>query len=214
MSRILIETQYLPPIATFAHLCEADEICLEVHENYQKGSYRNRCHLVGTNGPQRLSIPLRKGKHNQRSIREVELSFDEPWHRQHWQSIKSAYGNSPYFEYYAPEVEAAYEQPGILLWEFNLRLLKIMLSALQWSKPITQSSSFEPKFLSSDGDLRGKISPKKEASESGILTWEPYPQVFTEKHGFLPNLSILDLLFCQGPAATLYLQRLVRKDNA
>ena len=96
---LLIEAQYLPSIQFFSKLTRFSTLLLEAHENYQKGSYRNRCHIAGANGLMRLSIPLRKGKNEQLPIQKTLISYDEPWITQHWQSIRSAYGNAPFFPY-------------------------------------------------------------------------------------------------------------------
>ena len=98
---ILLEIQYLPSLQYVSKLLQCPKIYLEQHENYSKGSYRNRCHIAGAQGLQRLSIPLEGGKHQQQPIREVRISNDESWQSQHWTSIKSAYGKSPFFEHYA-----------------------------------------------------------------------------------------------------------------
>lgn len=202
---VLIESQYLPPIASFAYFARAETIILEACENYQKGSYRNRCHLAGANGALRLSIPLRKGKHNQLPIQAVEISYDEPWHRQHWQAIRSAYGNAPFFPFYADALAAIYEQRPQNLWALNLDLLATLFKLLGWSKPIQYSEDFVRTTPDHVLDLRQQIRPGRSDTPIANLSFPSYPQVFTEKHGFLPNLSILDLLFCSGPQTGLYL---------
>ncbi|NJN78366.1 MAG: WbqC family protein [Saprospiraceae bacterium] len=100
----LIESQYFPPLAYFSVLLKHEKVWIEQFENYQKGSYRNRCHIATANGLLRLSIPLEKGKNNQTCIKEVKIHNDTNWQIQHWRAIKSAYGNAPYFEYYADEL--------------------------------------------------------------------------------------------------------------
>ena len=102
---ILIETQYLPPVAYFAVLSQVQTVYLEAHEHYQKRSYRNRAQLVGANGLMLLSVPLKKGKHQQMPIHKVEIDYKKPWFSEHWHSIKSAYGKSPFFEFYAEPIE-------------------------------------------------------------------------------------------------------------
>ncbi len=142
MSKVLSELHFLPCIGVFQCYAQATEIILEAQENYQKGSYRNRCHIIGANGLQRLSIPLASGKNNQLNIQEVQISDQQDWARQHWQSIRSAYGNAPFYFYYADQLEAEIRASGRTLWEYNLRLLKVIFALLQWEKPLHFTEKF------------------------------------------------------------------------
>lgn len=204
MTKVLSELHFLPCIGVFQQYAKATEIVLEAQENYQKGSYRNRCHIVAANGVQRLSLPLSKGKNNQLNIQEVELSNHENWTRQHWQSIRSAYGNAPFYFYYADELEATFRLPATHLWEYNLRLLKAMFDLLQWDKPIQLTEEYHPVADATMTDIRGRFKAKSFQTDQS-LRWPAYAQVFQERHGFIANLSILDLVFCAGPQANLYL---------
>lgn len=206
-STVLIEAHYLPSIQYFSKLTQCSTLILEAHENYQKGSYRNRCHIAGANGMMRLSIPLRKGKNEQLSIQKTAISYDESWINQHWQGIRSAYGNAPYFPYYQDELEALFQTRPSYLFDWNKALITLLLELLQMDVKIQCSHDFikatEPEVL----DLRGRIHPKSHRQQAdGNFQPVPYPQLFEERHGFLPNLSILDLLFCTGPQALLYLE--------
>lgn len=206
-STLLIEAHYLPSIQYFSKLAKCKTLILEAHENYQKGSYRNRCHIAGANGLLRLSIPLRKGKNEQLSIRETAISYDESWISQHWQSIRSAYGNAPYFPYYQDELKSLFQVQPAYLFDWNKALIKLMVELLQMELEIQDSRDFikapEPGVV----DLRGHIHPKSHRHQADHnFQAVPYPQLFEERHGFLPNLSILDLLFCTGPQALLYLE--------
>jgi hypothetical protein len=206
LKTLLSELHFLPSIASFCYFKAADEILLEACENYQKGSYRNRCYIVGANGLQRLSIPLEKGKNNQLLIREVALNFHQDWPRQHWQSIRSAYGNAPFFPYYADELMPIFIDPPALLWDFNLAFLKTIFRLLQWDKPIHTTKEFRTQHEENIYDIRQKVTPKFYPPNGTYQeNFTAYPQVFRERHGFMANLSILDLLFCQGPQANLYL---------
>lgn len=204
MSTVLSELHFLPCIGVFQHYAAATTVMLEAQENYQKGSYRNRCHLLGANGLQRLSLPLAKGKNNQTKITEVQLSHHQDWTRQHWQSIRSAYGNAPFFFYYEDQLEAAVRTEEQYLWHYNLGLLKVIFGLLQWDKEIQFSQDFGATAAGVQDDIRGQYKPKFFTEEQN-LSWPIYSQVFQERHGFVGNLSILDLLFCLGPQANLYL---------
>ena len=203
---LVCELHYLPCIELFQHFKTAEVVYLEAHENYQKRSYRNRAYLTGANGMQRLSIPLEKGKNQQLSIREVSLAYHESWPKQHWQSIVSAYGNAPYFPYYADELADLYTKRYSKLWDFNYDLLKLIWKMLQWEDNLALTSEYLRSYPAEVLDLRNSTLPTSLADAKSD-EFPVYPQVFRERHGFQPNLSILDLLFCQGPQANLYLSR-------
>jgi hypothetical protein len=199
---MLIETAYFPPVSWMACAKNHSSIRLEAWEHYQKGSWRNRCHIAGPNGMQRLSIPLKKGKHQQTLIRQVEISYDEPWQTNHWRSICTAYGNAPYFEHYAPDLEQFYIQKTPLLFDFNLQLLEWIWKQLGWKQAIQSTGQFELE-PQSEPDFRGIFNPNKPVPSS----WQTphYPQVFTERFGFQANLSVLDLLLCSGKQSNFIL---------
>ena len=204
---VLLEAQYLPNVQYFSKLVQIPSLVLEAHENYQKGSYRNRCHIAGANGLMRLSIPLRKGKNEKLSIQKTEISYDEPWTSQHWHSIRSAYGNAPYFPYYQDEIEALFQDRPKYLFDWNKSLLQLIIDLLQLPVEISLSEDFAKAVPDDTLDLRGHIHPKSHRQRvDRNFQPVPYPQLFEERHGFLPNLSILDLLFCAGPQAILHLE--------
>lgn len=195
---VLLELPYLPPVSWCALLWQAEAVTLEACENFQKGSYRNRCHIIGPNGLQRLTVPLAKGKHQQTPIREVRISHDENWPLVHWRSIEAAYGRSPFFEHYGPELRLFYEKKWDLLFDFNLALLRFLLKKMGWPGQITLSETYLKRSQPpAPGDFRDAVSPKNEAAPAWFRPVR-YPQVFAERHGFVPDLSVLDLLFCCG----------------
>jgi hypothetical protein len=182
-----LPTAYWPPVSWFARACQPEQtIILDACEHYQKGGTRNRCTIAGPNGPQRLSIPLEKGKHQQTPIREVRIDNTQSWARLHWRSIQTAYGNAPYFEYYADDVQSFYEQESEYLYDFNKKIILFLLKKFKWTGQIEDSTVF------------GGPYPKSFAPDD-LNTLSAYPQVFSERFGFLPDLSALDLLFCTGP---------------
>lgn len=195
----LLSLAYLPPVSWCTVAWNAETVMLEACDHYQKGGLRNRCHIAGPNGVQRMSIPLVKGKHQQTLIREVRISYDEPWQRQHWRSIRTAYGNAPYYEHYADQLLRFYERPYTFLFDFNLELLSfIFQKKWGWKGRFEVSEQyFLPHEWPLGQDFRASIPADPMQWENGF---EPvrYAQVFMEKTGFLPNLSMLDLLFCCG----------------
>lgn len=206
---ILAELHYFPSILYFAMMLEASTLVIEQQEHYVKRSYRNRAHLAAANGALRLSVPLVKGKNQQQPIREVQISYAENWQGRHWQSIQSAYGKSPFFEFYKEDLAPFFEKQYEFLFDLNLDILKVLLQLLQIEVKLTFSASFLTESDASVLDLRNQITPQKLPDQS-IFPYQlvSYPQVFVEKSGFLKNLSILDLLFCMGPEAVSYLGRI------
>ena len=199
-----LELHYLPCFEYFSKLNQGIPIILEQHENFKKGSYRNRCYFAGANGIQRLTIPLEKGRNNKKPIREVRIFNEENWQAQHWQSIQSAYGNSPFFEFYSDEIKPFYEQKFDLLWDFNWQLLETFLAIIGLAPELSFTEKFEGK---SQKPCYNSIKPENDRpTVNNNFKCRRYAQVFEERHGFLRNLSILDLLFCTGPAAISYLE--------
>ncbi len=197
---ILLETQYLPSIQYCSKFCSADTVVIEQHENYRKGTYRNRSHIASANGLLRLTIPLQKGKNQQQNIRTVRIAYNQPWQAQHWTSIQSAYGNSPFFEYYADEIKPFFETPYEFLFDFNSAILNQIFDLIGIESTYRLSSEFQKTIPQNWKDLRNAIhpNPQKQVDDPNFKII-PYSQVFQERLGFMPNLSVLDLLFCVGP---------------
>jgi hypothetical protein len=202
--KVLLETQYWPCVQWCAAAWQAEEVVLEACEHHQKGSLRNRCHLASANGPQRLSIPLVKGKHQQTPIRDVRIAYDEPWQRQHWRSIQAAYGNAPFYAHYAEQIAPFYLRRYPFLFDYNLDLQAFVLQQkLGWVGKISFSETYEPPF---EGPKNGLLDERSRTGEMHATALR-YPQIFAERHGFLPNLSVLDLLFCCGKRAVDVLEQ-------
>lgn len=199
---ILLELHYLPPIHYFSKLLQYQTIYIEQHEHYVKGTYRNRCYIAAAHGLLRLSIPLEKGKNEQQAIRAVKIAYHEPWQHWHWEGIQSAYGKSPFFEYYADYLAPFYQKKYEFLFDWNWDLLQNILRLLQIQPNIQFTDAYQKDLPPDVVDFRNVITPKLHR-QIPDPHFQPirYEQVFMEKHGFLPNLSILDLLFCTGPEA-------------
>lgn len=192
--RVVIECQYFPPIAIFA-LFHGQKVVLEACETYQKRSFRNRCLIASEKGVQRLSVPLRKGKHESQPITEVSISFDEPWQTRHFNTIKSAYGSAAYYEEYIGTIGDLLFNKEPYLFQYNLQIIRGICNLLDIETFSGVSSEYLP-GSHYDLDLRNVVTPR-----SYDLPLPPYPQVFGSRYSFHRNLSILDLLFCMGPAA-------------
>lgn len=205
---ILLELHYLGSIPYFSKLLHTPQIIIEQQEHYRKGSFRNRCYIATAQGPQLLSIPLLSGKHQQAPIQSVQIDHKARWQQQHWRSIKTAYGNSPFYEYYLPYLEPLYQQPYDYLFDFCWDVQQVLLQLLQVSPNLTRSDHYATTTGDDCLDFRHQLLPRNYATYSDA-TYQivPYPQVFEDRQGFLPNLSVLDLLFCTGPESIGYLQQ-------
>jgi len=193
----LFELQYFPPITFISTLFRESYVYLDIYESYRKMSFRNRCLIAGAGGMMSLSIPLQDGRNQLTPMCEVKISDTEDWQVRHFKSICSAYNRSPFFEYYADEFAAVYHQPFTMLAEWNLHCLKWLRNKLEWPAEIRFTESAIT--FGADGweDHRNEVLPKNYDRHSPVK----YRQVFEERTGFLPNLSILDLLFNTGKQA-------------
>ncbi len=207
----LVTTAWLPPVQWWAHACAAGAIVIDAHEHYAKRSWRNRAHLAGPNGLIRLSIPLRKGKNRQMPIRAVQIAWDRDWAHAAWKTIRSAYGRAPFFEHYADELEVLFAERRELLFDYNLMWIEAIRALLGLSLDIRLTDRWYPVPAREFLDLRPLPGPHVPLSADPAFRPVPYPQVFAERHGFLPNLSVLDLLFCCGPEAAAILKRSVTR---
>jgi hypothetical protein len=194
----LIEAHYLPCIAYFAALDRATEIVLEKNEYYVKQSYRNRCHIISARGKETLIVPL-TSKHGKILISEVRIDYSQKWLNNHWRTIRSAYGNAPFFEHYADELEKTLFKRTTLLYDLTLDLLSMCLKWLKWEKTIKESEKFEKTPPASIFDLRSALNPKDDGDLSLFYLPITYHQVFGNT--FVANASVIDLIFCMGPEA-------------
>jgi len=204
---VVLGSAYWPNIQYLYYLINAQEIYIDHYEHYQKQSYRNRTTILSANGELDLSIPIKKSANNS-SFNSIEISYAEDWQKQHWRAIQSAYKNSPYFDFLEDEIEAFYNQKFQYLHHFNAEQLKWILKVFKQKKEIIYTESyFENQKTDSIIDLRNSIHPKEEITDESIraLLEKPYYQTFSTKFGFVPNLSVLDLIFNEGIKGHQYL---------
>lgn len=201
---ITLSAAYLAPIVHYALIAQHESYAIDAHEHFVKQSYRNRAEIYGANGKLNLIVPLQKRK-NRIPMHAIEISYEEKWQRLHWRSFESAYRLSPYFEYYEDEFLPFYEnKEHTKLLDFNLALEDKIKSLLG----LNQARQLTEKYEEQEVDYRQLIHPKHELEQ---IEFPYYIQVFTEKYGFIPNLSVLDLLFNLGPASSDYLKELPLK---
>ncbi len=203
---ILIEPHYWGSIAFFQALVKADSTILDVHANFKKGTYRNRCQIMGPNGMLSLSVPLVKGKDQHTIMDKVRISYTENWKKDHWQSLVSSYRRSAYFEYYEDTIAPVYEEKFEYLKDLNLATIEVVQKLLKQKIDISFSEKYIAGNEFSGTDLREAIHPNVTKTTYSVPS-EPYQQVFMDRMDFLPNLSILDLLFNLGPRALDYIQQ-------
>ena len=202
--KILLPIFYLPPISWFAvFLKDENQIVLEQYENFPKQTYRNRTNIYGANGRLSLIIPINHS--GERVMKEIKVSHRENWQKLHWKSIKSAYQSSPYFEFYEDKLQKIFEFESDSLIQFNLNALKIVLDILKTEK--AYSLNIEYVKIPLEENYREKFSAKKESE----IEMEEYYQTFTDKMGFMKDLSILDLICNKGPETLTYLKNIYTK---
>ena len=198
---VLIHPTYFPNIAHFVVLSNAKEVVFEVDDNFLKQTYRNRCYIYGANGKLALNIPVIHTQKNRQKYQDVKVFNETKWQNLHWKSILSAYSTSPFFEYYKDELLPLFNLKTNYILDFNLKCFEVICDCLQLDLQISKSEIYQKKPENTI-DLRHLVNARKEQSQSFV----PYTQVFSNKHGFIPNLSILDLLFNEGPNALNYLE--------
>lgn len=201
--KVILHPSCFPNIAILSALVGEGEVVWEVHDNYQKQTYRNRYHICTDQGLLKLTIPIRHigGSNGRQKYKGVEIENSYPWQKQHWKTLQTAYRTSPFFEFYEDELAPIFEQPFKHLMDFNWRSIQFLCESLQIPIPILKTESFQLK-IESGLDGRFLINAKKNLHHPQ----EPYNQVFSDRHGFIPNVSALDLLFNEGPNALSYLK--------
>lgn len=186
-----------------------DEIILEQFDNYIKQSYRNRCRICGANGALNLSIPVKRLRGTKTLFKDIRIDYDMSWQKVHWRSLVAAYACSPFFEYFMDDLVGFYENKFEYLVDLNRALLEKTLYCMGVDIPMRMSDKFEA--ISGKEDPRQFIHPKLDTRVADpAFTALPYHQVFEEKHGFQSNLSILDLLFNEGPGSLSVLKKSLR----
>ena len=202
-SKSTFASHYLAPIEFYFHLINNEDVIIDVYENFVKQTYRNRCGILSPNGVQNLTIPLVKSR-QRKLTKNMKISYDDNWRKIHWKSLEAAYRSSPYFEYYEDDFHPFYHGDKYeYLIDFNWDLQQKIIELLSLDVTMDKSTV----YINGDdvkNDFRNAFSPKM----ASTLSFNEYIQVFSDRNGFAPNMSIVDLLFNEGPNAVNYIKEL------
>lgn len=216
--KAILATTYFGPVQWYQKLNRFGSVLIEQHEHFLKQTYRNRCIIATTQGVQALTVPVEapspKGRDGEglalskTPIKDVRISNHGKWRKEHWNALQSAYGESPFFEFYEDDIRPFFEDRWEFLLDFNMAITEKMCELLDIHPHIELTSSYQNSLPIGEGwgeaDFRTVIHPKHPQEDSDFSP-KPYYQVYKERFGFLPNLSILDLLFNMGNEAVFYL---------
>lgn len=199
---ILLHPTYFGPVSHYMLMYQHQNICFEVADNFQKQTYRNRTYIFSANGKLLLNIPIKHNKSEGRQkTKDVLIDNSFHWQKNHFKAFQNSYRSSPYFEYYEDDLAPLYQKEFTHLLDFNLKTHEFITDALQEQLSISYTSTYEIDPENKD-DYRFLVEAKREQQ----VVLSPYTQIFDDKFGFLPDLSILDLLFMEGPNALNYLE--------
>jgi len=200
----LFSSHYLAPIEYYFQLSKNEISHIDIYEHFVKQSYRNRCRILSPNGIQNLTVPLVKAR-KRKLTKNVKIAYDDNWRKMHWKSLEAAYRSSPYFEFYEDDFHPYYHEKKYdylidLNWDLEQKIIQLLGLKNSAKKTDEYIATVDNKF-----DFRNSFSPRKE-NES--LSFKEYIQVFSDRNGFAPNMSIIDLLFNEGPNAINYLKEI------
>jgi WbqC-like protein family len=197
---ILIHPTYFPSISHFVAIVQADKITYEMEDNFQKQTNRNRMYVYSPNGIQLLNIPVKHSNIAHQKTKDIKIENDFDWQKQHFKSLEAGYRSSPFFEYFEDELRPIFEKKPTFLMDLNLETIDLVSKFLRINNQFEKTTEYfaeVPQFT----DYRSLANGKKDNS-----VFASYPQVFGDKHGFLNNLSVLDLIFNEGKFALDYLK--------
>lgn len=198
---ILLHPTYFPSISHFTAMAKADAITFEVEDNFQKQTNRNRMYIYSPNGQQLLNIPVKHSNTAHQKFKDTRIEHAFDWQKQHFKSLEAAYRTSPFFEYFEDDIRPIFEKKHEFMMDLNFQAMEIVTSCLGIDFSYAKTTEYFREAPSEVVDYRPLVNGKKDTAE-----FEPYTQVFEEKHGFINNLSILDLLFNEGRYAVDYLK--------
>jgi len=194
----LLSTATFAPVQFYTKMLKAERVYIEQFENFIKQTYRNRYTILGGNGTIDLIVPLVKSRGAKTLIKDIEIAYDTDWQRTHWRTLFSAYNTSPYFEFYTDDLLPFFEKKYNFLFDFNLEINRVISDLIELESNVLLTEDFQ-QVPEETINFRERISPKEKTPPDPNFNAAPYTQVFSDKLGFTSNLSILDLLFNEGP---------------
>jgi hypothetical protein len=199
---IILHPSYFPSISHFAAMAQSDSITFEMEDNFQKQTNRNRTYIYSPNGIQLLNIPIKHSNLNHQKTKDIKIEPEFDWQKQHFKSLEAAYRSSPFFEFFEDDIQPIFQKKYTFLMDLNFATLEILSKCLRMKLEFDTTTEYfheiDPKIVT---DFRYLINGKKDSS-----VFENYTQVFDDKHGFINNLSVLDLLFNEGKYTKDYLK--------
>lgn len=203
---IYLSSAYLAPVQYYTKLYAYENIFVEQQDNYVKQTYRNRCQIATADGVLSLSVPTEKPASLKCPMKDIRISDHGNWRHLHWNALCAAYRHSPFFEYYEDDFHPFYERKYEFLYDFNAELCALVCELIDLQPHVMRTQEYKQTFVPGEIDARDLIHPKRSYQDDETFCPQVYYQVFREKHGFLPNLSIVDLLFNMGPESLLVLR--------
>jgi hypothetical protein len=200
-NKILVSTAYLPPVEYFSIISQSEKVLIEHEENYHKQTYRNRCYILSSHGPQMLSIPVYSGSLHKTALKDIRIDYSKRWQQVHLRAMTAAYGTSPFFEFYNEDIFKIVSSNHKFLLDLNMALTLHLLDNLDIKTEVIPTIRFESLSDLPD-DYRYRINPKKQQ----VISLRRYNQVFNSAENFVQGLSIVDLLFNMGPESAGYLR--------
>ncbi|WP_340199132.1 WbqC family protein [Ascidiimonas sp. W6] len=203
MTPSLLHPAYFPSVASFAAIVQAETLLFEAMDNYQKQTYRNRFYIYASDGKQTLTVPIKHSRSTaKQKYKDVLIENNFNWQKQHWRTLETAYRTSPFFEFYEDEISPLFQEVHTSLYELNLKSIQLICDCMQFDLSFNRTKEYLKNYSKDLNDYRYLIHAKQP------LPFEltAYTQVFGEKYGYLKNLSILDLLFNEGPQALDFLK--------
>ncbi|TDE45926.1 hypothetical protein E0I26_04360 [Flavobacterium rhamnosiphilum] len=200
---ILIHPTYFPSISHFAAMVQSENITFEIEDNFQKQTNRNRAYIYSPNGIQLLNIPVKHSKESHQKTKDIKIETDFDWQKQHFKSLEAGYRSSPFFEFFEDDIRPIFEKKYTFLLDLNFEVFAILSKCFRLKLDYTTTTEyFHDVNTATITDFRALVNGKKDLS-----LFESYTQVFDDKHGFINNLSVLDLLFNEGKYAMDYLKK-------
>jgi hypothetical protein len=203
MQPLRIESQYFGSINYVKQFVKANEVVIDIHEPFKKMSNRNRTTIVSAHGPLLLTVPIQNGRDQKKQMKDIQICYQQNWQSKHLKAIRTCYKRSPFYDYYDPSLYELLNNQHQYLVELNVTLINWLEKVLKTRFNISKTMDIIPYADPNFRDVRDKFNTHESAQN---IVNQVYPQVFMDKIDFIPNASILDLLFCMGPLSNIYLK--------